>query len=426
MKHSIDTYRLYSSEKIFSFCIRVRVTMKDEVDIEVLRKSINTAMRRYPYFAKEVVLGEDGGYDLIPNKRDVVVLETREKLPNLCSEEVNRHLLYLDCKGRDIFFNISHSMCGGKGMMPWLQTTLYQYVADKYGITPDAPGIRKPDSELLPGETDEPTLDMLINEEPIYTYKSKKPVVMLLDYLNGMYNPFKRDPIYYQFTFEQSDIMVFARNNDSSVAAFFLMTLAMALNKVLPEKYKVIGGETAHFPGADIGLPNSYHDLLSHVHIDYDRKFFDYDVEKLGTYTRSQIILQADPTVSNYQLRKHFSFLEEIDKISGQKNKIAAYAKTDPSKGKEAQHGTFISNYTGRADFGEVADYIESYFAMVDGHLLLETLSMSDKIFISFMQLIRDTKYVNAFCEVMDELGISYKMEGPFPNIRPKHQLPQE
>lgn len=50
-------------------------------------------------------------------------------------------------------------------------------------------------------------------EEPIFTYKSKKPVI---------------------------------------------------LDKVLPEKYPVIGGEIAHFPGADIGLPNSHCDLLSY------------------------------------------------------------------------------------------------------------------------------------------------------------------
>ena len=426
MKYSIDTYRLYSSEKIFSFCIRVRVTMKDEVDIDTLRKSANTAMKRYQYFAREVVIGDDGGYDLIPNKRDIVVIKTPEKLPDLCSEEVNRHLLYLDCTGRDIFFNISHSMCGGKGMLPWLQTVLYQYVADKYGITPDAPGIRKPDSDLLPGEADEPTLEMLPKEEPIYEHKSKNPVVMVLDYLNGMYNPFKRDPVYFQFTFPQREVMAFAKDNDASVASFFLMTLAMALDKVLPEKYKVIGGEIAHFPGADIGMPNSHCDMLSHAWIDYDREYFKkYDMERLGTLTRSQIILQTDPSVVSYQLRKLFTIWEELDKVEGLKNKRAYYANRDPYSGKDAKHGTFISNYTGRADWGEVADYIESYFAMVDGHLLLETLSMSDKIFLSFMQLINETKYVNAFCEVMDELKIPYKMEGPFPNIRPKHELPR-
>ena len=81
---------------------------------------------------------------------------------------------------------------------------------------------------------------MLSDEEPIYKYKSKKPVVMLMDYLNGMYNPFKRDPHDYFFTFEQSDIMSFAKDNDASVASFFLVALAKALDKVLPEKFEVL------------------------------------------------------------------------------------------------------------------------------------------------------------------------------------------
>ena len=231
---------------------------------------------------------------------------------------------------------------------------------------------------------------------------------------------------YYFFTFEQSDIMTFAKDNDASVASFFLVTLAKALDKLLPEKFNVIGGEIAHNPAADIGMPNSHSDFLTHVHIDYERKYFDYDMERLGTLTRSQIILQADPSVSNYMLRKHFTFLEEVDKVQGTKEKRAFYGKSDPSRGKEAQHGTFIVNYTGRMDWGEVAKYVESYAALVDGHLLLEVTSMADKIFLTFMQLIKEKKYVDAFCDVMDDLGIDYKLEGPYPNNRPRHKLPQK
>ena len=304
-------------------------------------------------------------------------------------------------------------------------TNVYQYVVEKYKVEPNAPGIRKPYDELFIGEADEPSIAALSDEKPIYEYKSKKPVVMLLDYLNGMYNPLRRDSNYYFFTFEQSDIMSFARESDASVASFFLVVLAKALDKVLPEKYQVIGGEIAHNPAADIGMPNSHSDLLTHVHIDYDRKYFKYDMEKLGTLTRSQIILQTDPSVSNYQMRKHFSFLEEIDRIQGLKKKRAYYGKNDPGTGKEAQHGTFIVNYTGKMDWGDVADYVESYAAMVDGHLLLEVTSMADKIFVTFMQLIKEKKYVDAFCKTLDELGIGYKLEGSYPNVRPKHKLPQ-
>ena len=45
--------------------------------------------------------------------------------------------------------------------MPWVLTNVYQYVAEKYNVVPDAPGIRKPNDPLLEGETDEPVLEML-------------------------------------------------------------------------------------------------------------------------------------------------------------------------------------------------------------------------------------------------------------------------
>ena len=50
---------------------------------------------------------------------------------------------------------------------------------------------------------------------------------------------------------------------------------------------------------------------------------------------------------------------------------------------------------------------------------------MADKIFVSFMQLIKTSKYVNALGNVMDELCIPYKIEGPFEKNIVKHELPE-
>ena len=75
-------------------------------------------------------------------------------------------------------------------------------------------------------------------------------------------------------------------------------------------------------------------------------------------------------------------------------------------------------------EWGEVADYIESLAFIVEGHVMLEVTSVGDKIHVCFMQILNTDKYINAFRDVLEELGISFKMEGPFPKSLPKHQLP--
>ena len=47
MKHSFDTYRLYSNEKNFTYSVRVRARMKDEVDINIMRHAANVAIKSY-------------------------------------------------------------------------------------------------------------------------------------------------------------------------------------------------------------------------------------------------------------------------------------------------------------------------------------------------------------------------------------------
>ena len=424
MKYSIDTYPLYKDEKRFAFVVRAKLRMTETVDIDVLRSAANKAIKRYPYFAVKVEVDESGSYVRVPNDKDIAVLPMGDKTPFLCSEAVNEHLLFLEVDGRDIYFNISHTMCGGRGLQPWIMTTVWQYVADKYGIVPNAPSIRKPGEPLLDGEMDEPACDMLLREEPIYEYKSKNPKVLIADYMNGLFNPFVRNSNYHVLTFSQKEILSFAKGNDSSVAAFFLIAVAKALDKLLPEKDAVIGGEIAHNMSANIGLKNAHCDILSHIHIDYTREQLKMDMEKLGTMTRGQIILQTDPTVSCKELKEKLALYEALDNIQGIKAKRKYMKQHDPSTGKDAKHGTYIVNYTGQMDWGEVADYIESYVLIVEGHVMLEVTSLGEKIFVCFMQILDTDKYINAFRDVLNELGISFTMEGPFPKKLPKHQLP--
>jgi len=424
MKYSVDTYRLYQSEKYFAHTVRIHVRMKDEVDIDVLDKAVNSAIRRYPYFAVKVTVDENGGYVLVPNDRKIVVMPTADNMPQLGVSSINDHLLYVDCSGKDIFFNISHTMCGGRGFQPWVMTNIYEYVRLKYGVEPDAQEIRKVDSGLLPGETDEPSIDMLTDEEPISKRKIQKAPVLIADYIKGVFVPIKRDPNYFVVSVDQKDLLKVAKGNDSSVLSLFFILFARTLDKVFPAKDRLIVGEAAHNLRESVGLPNTHCDFLSHVHVDYDRDSLNGDLEKLGTMTRGQIILQTDPTVSHAQVRKLFEQYEEIDKVHGLKAKRKYMAKHSLSTGKDAQHGSFIANYTGLMDWGELADYVEWFVFVIEGHFTVEITAMADKIFVAFMQVIKTDKYIDLFKEELEKVGIPCTVEGPFPKRLPKHGIP--
>jgi len=48
----------------------------------------------------------------------------------------------------------------------------------------------------------------------------------------------------------------------------------------------------------------------------------------------------------------------------------------------------------------------------------------NDRIFISFMQLMIDAKYTNAFQQTLEELHIPFETSGSFPKRLSKHDIP--
>lgn len=425
MKYNIDSYRLYHDEKQFSFSLQVKVTMKDPVDPVILYSAVNRAIKRYPYYSVKVSLDEEGGYVLSPNSSPILVFPMEKKIRRLGSKEIGYHLAFVEYEGRDIYFNISHSLCGGKGAFPWVMTNVYQYVRERYNVEPDAPGIRKPEDPLLENEVCEPTLDMLSKEEPNYTYATRNPFIMIKDYFAALFIPFLRKPNYYLFTFPQEELVSYAKQNGHSVASLFIALMGKTMDKVLPEKAEIIGGEIAHNPTADIGIPNCHSDLLSRAYVEYSREEIRRDMAELGPMTKDEIRKQIHPSVSSSYLRKIFTVLDRLDQVKGYRNKIEFYKENNPYTNKDVRHGTYIVNYTGWMHWGEVADYVESYGCIVEGHLLLEITSMEGKIFVSFMQLLDKTKYIESFKKVLTEQGLTYSVEGPYRKHISKHELPK-
>ena len=67
MKYSLNTFKLYKDESIFAMIMRLRVVMKEKVDVKNLRSAVNIAIKRFHFFFVRVGLNEDGGYVLESN-----------------------------------------------------------------------------------------------------------------------------------------------------------------------------------------------------------------------------------------------------------------------------------------------------------------------------------------------------------------------
>ena len=61
-----DLRMLYVTSKERPCVIRTRIRMRDLVDIEILRRAVDTTMQRYPYFCVEL-LKKEGQYAFIEN-----------------------------------------------------------------------------------------------------------------------------------------------------------------------------------------------------------------------------------------------------------------------------------------------------------------------------------------------------------------------
>lgn len=424
MKYSFDTYDLYHLSAFARYTIRIRVRMKQKVDMKVLRHAVNVATKRYSYFMVKVSIDETGGYVFSPNNAEIAVLKTSRKNPDLCTKEVGEHLLYVDCGGKDIYFNISHALAGGRGALPWVMTCVYEYVAEKFHITPDAPAIRKPDSPLLPGENQMPTEELFSNAKALPSDRCKGGKTLGIDYLTSLLNPFRRSNEYFILTFSQKELIQLAKSTDNSLASLFSVLMFKAMDSVLPAKDPLIVGRITHNPSASAGIPNSRYNLLTNLKVPYKRSMSDWSLKKLGTITRGSIILQSDPQYSLYETRQKFSYITGLDRIQNHKKKIQYAQKNNLITGKNAlTHGTYSINYAGNMDWGDVAQYVDCYVVIVDGHQTLEITALDDKIFCCYHQVLRTDKYIHAFRKVLDDIGITYTIKGPYRKNSTKHAI---
>lgn len=403
--------------------MRFRVAMKETVNGELLSKAANIAINRYPYFRVRVDIDENGGYILLPNDLPIVVTKTSENNPRICSKDVNYHVASLDYEDNIIYFNLCHNVANGPGMMEWVLTTIYQYVSMKEGRTIDCPKIRKPDSELFPDECQEITPELLPKDnEPIWNgYKEKVKTFSMLQSLLPCFIPGRGVSNFKLIRIDENELMKYIQEKDASPASLFAVLMFKAALKRIPQKYDDIVIDMPVSTARVLGIPNNHSDSTMHIHIRYKRNMNDWDVKKLCTMTRGNMFLQTDYTMAvDYWKHKLDNWIEQ-EKIVGLKEKRKFYSKHSDLSG--MLNATANISYIGRYDLGELIDYVDSIAAIVDGEGSFEAMALNNEFMLAFLQRDKKERWFKAFISVLDEMGIKYKVEGPFVKNQSKAEI---
>ena len=405
MKYDFDSYLLYEMTPQVILTCRARVDLAEPIDGAVLKGAAEKAFRRFPYYARTIHLNEQNAFEMKPCDAPIVVKEDGAPL-TLGSEETNGFLFAITYTGNRIYFNFSHSSCGGCGAMFWIKSTLWQYLTDKgYDIDPE--GILVSGTPLQPGETDLPDLESLPDDEPIYEYNGGDSFIPMEDYMEHFQNPASSGQSFYPVTIKKNALMQYARENDGSPNSILAAIMFRACSRLFPDAEQISSGIVCNYR-EDVGCPNTYRDLVRRLHVRYNKDMKDWPIEKISTVTRGAMYLQTQPELSWKEYRTLCKLRAQVDQIPELEQKIG-YA-VEHSLLLASPSDTSVVSYVGKIDWGGLADYIEGIYSITQGHLMLEVNATKDTFCISFQTLTRGEEYLDAFLKVLEEEDIPYEV----------------
>lgn len=411
MNQNSDSYLLYEAGKFITYNIRIKVIMKDRVDAQALEKAAQTAFKRFPYYAKEINILKNGEIELLDNNRPLIVKPTEKGHIRFGTAENNYHLCSIDYENNVIYFNMYHGLCGGCGVMFWIKSTLWHYVKEAFGVTLEIGNIKTADTPFTEGETDYPDINALPDDEPLGKVKTDSVFLPIGDYLKQLILTPVRDTKYYELELESHDFIKYARSNDGSPNSILSALMFKAICKVNPpKKAKAIRGNILCNYRADVGCPETYHDLVRLMSVYYPRNLEEKSTETLSTITRSVMYMQMQPEFSVQTFKHAYQLKENVDKKSGLLHKKLYTLTHSPYT--KPPFGTYLVSYVGRDEWYGLENYIERMHCITDGNLMVEVNALRDKFYLTFMELDGKGKYYNAFCEVMREENIHFIEHG--------------
>ena len=389
-------------------------TLTDEIDCGLMDHAMQKTIKRYPYFAFRIIRTEKG-YDKIENQLPIVVKDSFSDQLVLGSADVNYHWIAAACEGRRLKLVIHHIIADGRSAMRFYKTLLYCYLCEKYGVQLDPKGIIMPDSPISPDE-DVKVSGLVDGEDGTMRITVENPFVIpetVDDEMKGTL---------YQVTIPEKEFLTSSKGSDNSPLTLLTVYMAKMFQSLCPENEKNIYAGIAIDARSALHCPESRFTNSYVIFIRHSPAKLGLDMERLGTMTRGQIIVQSEEGILRYV---HNSVM-----------RISAQIRSTPDQGERqrlmheiyqlvASNPTYSISYVGNPEWGSLEPYIEEEYTLImNNKLFLEVNAAGGKFCIAWVQGFKNDAYVKTLQTMLREDGINCEVSGPFQHDWPKCCLP--
>lgn len=339
--------------------MRYRFRMKDNVDGDILKESVQSAMQRYPYLKKRIAV-KNGAFVLEDNPLPVPVMKTSYPMPSFGSEEMNGHLLCVDYEDNCIYFTLLHNLGGGRGLLRWCLTVLYQYVTDRYGAEPGWDGVRKPYLPPKPGEELIQPFDRIPEDTPVLWqgFPSEVRPILPSALESGLMGGGEEGFFRTTFTLNEDRVIERVKACKTSPAVWFAVIYYRAIVSCLKEVPDFMDMGIACDVSESYGISESMSLVTKFLHFIIAGEDRELDTEALCSKGRSMIKEQKDPGATDRLLKKERDTLTEMDKLPTLEEKVQFYFKN--SMIADMVPSALVS-YVGRLDVPGIERYVEEF-----------------------------------------------------------------
>lgn len=165
-----------------------------------------------------------------------------------------------------------------------------------------------------------------------------------------------------------------------------------------------------------LGVPNTFKNCVKSMNLPYSREFSEKSLTEQTTEYRELLKAQRDRDFCRKEANAMIGLSNKLDTLDSyeEKQKIMTFFEG-------MTLNTYIISYLGAFRLGENARYISEIHLYNSGTtgLGINMISCGENFVLDFKQNFQSDKYVRAFCEELEKLGIAYTVSDRIPFVTP-------